>query len=770
MKNMVLGVALLIGTVQAEWSGQTRILQAAESRAFGAKPADASRGENDVVRVGAGGYLRTRPQPCKPLPDVVHKTASLKGPVITGQWWSSLLWQQKKFSQPLFAHPLAAACTESGLTLSYPGGRIYGNAAGIFGSSGGPEGDLKLGHSAAPTFQQADCDGYSDWFVSALFAKGKASLRVSLGHGSPFVYCLYSGGDPAVSFAHTPQVWSGTARDPVLGITAGGHHYGLFGSAGSTWSGLDGTTLINNARGKPYFAVALLPDNRPETLALFRKYAYNHVTDTQVAYRIDAGLARATYRPTIKAYEGQSSGTIFALYPHQWKYATSKLTDMTYGSVRGTMQVAVGESFATAVPIQGVLPMLPPQGVQDKSRMLGYLTAELAKIGRDDFADTYWEGKFLGRLATLSGIAEVTGDTEMQKTFVDEIKRRLENWFTATPGKAQPVFYYNAVWNSLIGSRPSYGSDSSLNDHHFHYGYFIRAAAEVARVDRVWAEKWGPMVNLLIRDIASSDRSDPMFPYLRCFDKYAGHSWASGDANFADGNNQESSSESMNAWYGMILWGQALGDTTIRDTGLFLYNTERTSVEEYWFDVSGTNYPQDYPNVALGMCWGGKGAFGTWFSGDIDCIHGINWLPFTPASVYMGRHPDYVKKNHDRIVEKRQGGSDYNNGWGDLVVMFYALSDPAAAARYIDAHPDCKLEGGNSHAFMYHWIYTLNNLGRNDAAVTADYPLVNVYQKGRTKTYAAYNYQATPLTVKFSDGVTLVAKPKSLTLAPRQQP
>ena len=66
----------------------------------------------------------------------------------------------------------------------------------------------------------------------------------------------------------------------------------------------------------------------------------------------------------------------------------------------------------------------------------------------------------------------------------------------------------------------------------------------------------------------------------------------------------------MNAWYGMILWGQATGDTLIRDTGLFLFNTERTAVEEYWFDVSGTNYPKDYPNVALGMCWGGKGALG----------------------------------------------------------------------------------------------------------------------------------------------------------------
>lgn len=751
VREMVLVVAVVSGAVHVMSGGQASVLLAGA--------------EGDVVRVGAGGYLRTRPQPCKALPDTVHKTENLKGPVVTGQWWSSLLWQQqKKFSQPLFAHPLAATCTESGFVVSYPGANIHGNPSGIFGEGVGKDGDLKLGHSAAQVFEQADCDGYSDWFVSVAFAAGRSGMRVSIGHGSPFVYGLYAGGNPTVSFPRPPQVWAGSAKDPVLGITSNGHHYGLFGPAGSTWTGLGGQTLTNEAGGKPYFSVALLPDNRPETLALFRKFAYSHVIDTKVDYRIEPGLVRSTYRPTVKAYEGQAAGTIFALYPHQWKYATSKLTDLTYGSVRGTMKVAAGDSFTTDVPIQGVLPMLPPQGVQDKARMLGYLKAEADKKPPAGFADTYWEGKFLGRLATLSGIAEVTGDAALQQTFVDEIKQRLENWFTAAPGKDQPVFYYNAVWSTLVGSRPSYGSDMPLNDHHFHYGYFIRAAAEVARVDRAWADKWGPMVNLVIRDIASSDRRDPMFPYLRCFDKYAGHSWASGDANFGDGNNQESSSESMNAWYGMILWGQATGDNAIRDTGLFLFNTERTAVEEYWFDVSGTNYPKDYPNVALGMVWGGKGAFGTWFSGDIDCIHGINWLPFTPASIYMGRVPAYVKKNHDRIVEKRKGGQDFGTGWGDLVVLFGALVDPAAAAKYIDANPGCKLEGGNSHAFMYHWIYTLNNLGRNDSGVTADYPLVNVYLKGGKKTYAVYHYQAAPLTVRFSDGKRVVAKPHALTI------
>ena len=38
------------------------------------------------------------------------------------------------------------------------------------------------------------------------------------------------------------------------------------------------------------------------------------------------------------------------------------------------------------------------------------------------------------------------------------------------------------------------------------------------------------MVDLLIRDANNYDRTDTRFPYLRDFDIYAGHDWASGHA------------------------------------------------------------------------------------------------------------------------------------------------------------------------------------------------------------------------------------------------
>ncbi len=715
----------------------------------------------EIVAAGAGSYSTVVPAGCKPLPEKIFRTNEVKGPTVTGQWWSSLLWQD--FSANLFPHPLGMVCSAEGLALSYPGSGLVGAESAIMGGGVTKDGDLKIGLTAGSLFKSAECGGYSDWFVTASFVAGEASLRTSFGHGSPFVYGTYAGGDPVLRCALAPRVWSGTSNDAVLGVTIRGNHYGLFGPTGSTWSGLDGTALTNKANGKSYISIALLPDDKPETLALFKRYAYSHVTDTQVAYEVVPGKVKATYQFTTKAWEGAEKGTIFSLYPHQWKYTSAKLTDMSYKSVRGEMKVGQGAEFMTEVPIQGVLPMFPVEGIKDKARMIGYLKAEAGKPPAN-FADTYWDGKLLGRLATLSGIAEMAGAPELQKVFVDELKRRLENWFTASPGETEPLFYYNSTWGAMIGSKASYGSDMPLNDHHFHYGYFIRAAGEIARLDPDWAKKWEPMVMLLIRDIASPSRSDAMFPYIRCFDKYAGHSWASGDANFADGNNQESSSESLNAWYGMMLWGEASGNKTVRDTGVALFNIERTAVEEYWFDVSDTNFPKDFPQVALGMIWGGKGAFATWFSGDIDCIHGINWLPFTPASIYMGRHPEYVKRNHDRIVEKRKEGKNYNNGWGDLVVMFNALNDPASASAYLEKTPDCSLEGGNTHAFMYHWIETLNGLGINDATVVADHPFTNVFTKNGVKTYAAYHFGNSPLNVTFSDGTKLVAKPKSLTV------
>jgi len=712
------------------------------------------------VRAGKGGYTLTPPAGMKLPPRTLYATANVTSKMPTNDWWSSLAWEP--FSSNHFAHPLAMRATKGGLRVSYPGPNIHAVAKHVMASF---RNELTLGHSAAGEFPDARVDGFDDWFVHVMQADGKRTMRTSYGHGSPFVYATYAGGGAKITFDAKPAVWSGGADSPTLGVTVSGKHYGLFAPAGSTWTGLDGRTFVNNARGKTYFSLAALPDNRPATLKLFASYAHNHVTSTQVAWRYvpARGTVETTFTFTTKAREGSGKGTLTALYPHQWQAAASdtRVLPHAYASVRGPMKLVAGSSFSTVMPFPGVLPALPDAGTLDKPRLVKYLAAAAAAKPKDP-ADTYWQGKELGVLTNLIPLAEQAGRKDLATQLRKALTGRLENWFTApgTQGKKERYFYYDKLWGTLIGQNPSYGSADQLNDHHFHYGYFISAEAEIARTDKAWAadSDWGAMVNLLIRDVCSPRQTtdDKLFPRLRCFDPYAGHGWASGGAKFADGNNQESCSEAMNCWTGIILWGMATGDDKLRDLGIYLYTTELAAINAYWFDVNDDLLPKAYEQTCAALVWGGKTDYATWFSGEPEHVHGIIMLPIQSGSLYLGLYPGYVKRNLACLAKLR--GSDRWKHWHDTLWMYEALADGDKALARFNAEPTKVPLHSRPHT--YHWIATLKALGQIDRTLTADCPTAMAFVKKGNRTYVAYNMTNKPITVRFSDGTTLATVPE----------
>jgi endoglucanase Acf2 len=602
--------------------------------------------------------------------------------------------------------------------------------------------------------------------VTVQFTEREKTLRVSYGHGSPFVFATTEGGAARLTLAKAPQIWSGDARKSALGVSINGRHYGLFAPAGAKWNGV-GSSVLSVESAKNYFSVATLPDAKPETLALFQKHAYAHVTGTRVEWSYDEKSATVTtqHKFTTQLYEGTESGTLFALYPHQWRNTAHPLLPLSYGSVRGAMKLGAGRGFTTTMKFPGVLPALPRTVNQDSTKMDALLQADFAKpvVALND---TYWSGKQLGKLATAIPLAEVHGLTARADELRRQLQGALETWFTATntsgKPKAKNLFYYNEKLGTLIGYPASYGSDTELNDHHFHYGYFLKAAAEIARHDPAWAgdARFGGILKLIIRDIVSPDQDDAMFPRLRCFDPYAGHSWASGHSRFADGNNNESSSEAMNAWCGIILLGQATGDRAWRDLGIYLFTTEMNAINEYWFNVHGDNFPASYPASVVTMVWGGKGANGTWFSADPQMVHGINFLPMHGGSLYLGLYPNYVEKNYGALV--KEFGSDQFKSWPDVSWMYRALSDAHDAARLFEAAPATqKIEDGNTRANTAHWTYALKQLGRPERSVTADHPIYAVFQNGPIRCYTAYNFHTEPRVVNFSDGQMLTVPGRS---------
>ena len=150
------------------------------------------------------------------------------------------------------------------------------------------------------------------------------------------------------------------------------------------------------------------------------------------------------------------------------------------------------------------------------------------------------------------------------------------------------------------------------------------------------------MVGMLVRDAASTDRNDPMFPYLRSFSPYAGHCWANGFATIGIGNDQESTSESMQFNCSLIHWGALTGNKAVRDLGICLYTIERSATEEYWFNVNGavaSNGKALYSRI-----FGNAHDSDNFWGAAIEGSYGIQIYPVHAGSFYLVNHPDYARK------------------------------------------------------------------------------------------------------------------------------
>ncbi len=789
------------------------------------------------VAVGSGSYLTgwdSRIDAAIPdnrdVQTTKHITSNLANqPMPTNSWWSSILWAgvndpwqdwgTRGSHNVSYAHPFAIKPEINGVRLYSPRFEDFWAIDYAFvGTMPAPatqwvngveqpmhdtvyfkELDFVLGNTAASGNFTAKVHDYSDWFVTTRMEAGAGAMDVTFGHGSPYVFANYTNGNPTIRFAthatapvaaKTPEVWSGNSSSAVIGFSVQGRDYAAFAPAGTTWTGLGTSAFTANLpSGKKYFSVAALPNRA--ALPLMSKYAYNHVTGSQVSwnYRASDSTLLSTYAVTTNNYsESTGTGTLMGLYPHQWRQLSSgaSLTGDSYFTPRGSMKLAEGSGFTTATKFKGVIPAMPAlTDTADKTRLSGLID----NVRSETFThrDTYYTGKRLGKVATLIPLAQQVGNTAAETQFRNELKWRLEGWLKADviddlePSPfAKNLFYYNSNWGTMLGIDGSFGSLKELNDHHFHYGYFVRAAAEVARTDKNWAQpqQFGGMIELLMRDYGNWERprnaatstTGKMFPFLRNFDIYAGHSWASGHARFGAGNNNESSSEAMNAWTAMILWGEETGNTAVRDAGIFLYTTEMTAIQEYWNNVHGTNYHPTYTKPMASLVWGGKTDYATWFSGLPEAMHGIILLPIQSGSLYLGQYPEYAKTNFDFMAN----GRTMFSMWDAIFYAYQAVYDPVAALTNFNANegrmrgsvsgPASFTEEGNSLANTFAWIKTFHRFGRIDNDVVAtNHATFAVFRKGTDRTYVVYNPSAiNAKNVTFNDGTSVMVSPGEL--------
>ncbi|MDP6986605.1 MAG: glycosyl hydrolase [Phycisphaerales bacterium] len=703
-----------------------------------------------AIPVGSGSYQAAIPAAQRGPSDTSGEavtprlTDGFAGPPPTNSWWSSLIWERHPgnvYGQPIHAHPLSMQAATEGLYLGHVVSPSVWDRGYEYSFSGGTAAlTLGMDGMAASEVQVA---GSGDWTVVAQWDDGVRTMRTTIGRGLPIVLAECQGGDPIV-YCGGGTIHFQSSQAVVL--EKNGQYWGAFAPTGFTWT-QEGD--LWRCSGAPAVSVGILPDGDADTITRFSQSALIAVRDTRVSWtwEPDTRTVRATYDFVTEPLSAGSSDVLCCLYRHQWLHSDVALTGDTYPSARGTMKLAATHSFDVVFPVPAVLPNLPMVDSIDASTAGGYLNESVGDGAASYISDTYWGGKSLGRTSQLALIADATSDLITRDQLVADLKSGLEEWFSAD-GSAE--FAYDSTWGTLIGYPASYGADTELNDHHFHYGYFVWAAAVVARFDPSWAEEsaWGGMVELLIRDAANWQRSDERFCFLRHFEPYVCHSYAAGHAGFAAGNNQESSSEAINFATGCLMWGETTGRDDIRDLGLFLLAAESAAVEQYWFDVDEQVFPSGMPRDLAGIVWDAGASYSTWWTANVEEIHGINMLPITGGSLYLGRRADAVSRLWQYFLQENPGEPTV---WHDILWSYQALADPAAALNSF-LTTSYTPEGGDSKARTYWWLAALNGLGQIDATVGGDAPLSAVFLDDTTRTYAAHNMSAADKEVAFTDG------------------
>lgn len=738
------------------------------------------------------------------LPPTTDGMLQVPGRAIpTNDWWTDVI--NNRFSGSLWSYPAMLRTSEEGVEINYPS----------YWADAGKEIKSRSSISVSASAYRAEAAIARDWHdwdvvIAMPDVEGKGEMVVTAAHGSPFTWIEFNGLTPEMQFSATPTLYG--EGNGYVGVKIGDDHYGIYCPEWSRPT-LNGEGMMTFAQGTPWVVVALL---RGESeLGTFVRYATSIPRDTRVEWAYQESTATVNMRWCVDAEnlrdKGASAPVLQGFLPHAYKYA---LAGSTFGFIdqngiltpRGTMLYGASESgvFTYGYRFTGMLPAYaaPDGSVDDKFKadVLRKLTSDYASKGTFG-GDTYWGGKGLVQMAMNMSFAKQAGEDEIYEQSKSRLKEGMIDWLTYTPGEDTKFFSYYPRWGAMLGFDVSYDSDA-FNDHHFHYGYFTYAAALLCMEDKHFAAEYGEILTLIAKDYANWDRTDGRFPFMRTLDPWCGHSWAGGlgDHGNDNGNGQESSSEAMQSWGGLYLLGVALDNREMRDAGIWGWSTEARATREYWYDVDAprpanaggrkvwagkgdrkgnydyTQYPYAYNSNITGKGIG----WWTWFGGDPLFMHGIQWMPISPALDYLSWDTDFVAWAFDDMLSGANStyshswfdntyNSDNNerieplalNDWGNVALSYMQRFDPAGASDIFDQALSRGLHIATSVSTSHISYFVIHNhltYGDPDFTVYADIPTAQMTRRNGVPYYMVYNPDAADRVVRFYDSSNALIK------------
>ncbi|WP_062303155.1 glycosyl hydrolase [Demequina subtropica] len=507
-------------------------------------------------------------------------------------------------------------------------------------------------------------------------------VDVVLAQGVPVIGFTAAGGTEA-----TLSVAFVDAGDGVATATVGETAYGLALDGGS----VDGTSLSLDPGGTAQlFAV---PDGGDA--AAFAAALGPLARGADASFTLDdAATTTVTYadEPTVVAVPAdRAEGLECALG--------------TYATIHGTYSVCAAAEASWDVSLVEPSASLDLSGITDPEReAIAEALAADADAALELPADTYFGSKALYRLANLVQVADALGEDEVAARLQRSLAEQLDLWGEADgcAARAERCFTYDPTLRGVVGLATAFGSEQ-FNDHHFHYGYLLYAAAVAGARDSELAERIAPVMDLVAEDIAAPGTSEA-FPVRRAFDPVAGHSWASGISPFADGNNQESSSEAVLAWNAVALWAAVTDDDALGDSARWMLSAESEAATRLWLAPDLSEFPE-FAHGIVAIEWGAKRDYATWFSAEPAAMLGIQIIPGQPAA--MDPLAAVPAESIVAAVDEAWGDANLPAMFADYLLMYRALAGDEERAEAWEAAislPDDAIDDGDTRTWLLAWI------------------------------------------------------------------
>lgn len=642
-----------------------------------------------------------------PDPSLFFSPHLLSSPLPTNSFFQNFVL--KNGDQPEYIHPYLIKSSLSSLSLCYPS--QFSNSSFVC-QIFNPDITISTLHNPDPNSSHI-VSSFDD--LSLTLDLPTSNLKFFLVRGSPYLTCVTTRSiSLSISTIHAILECSSNTSLTKYTIKLNNNQTWLLYTSSPITLSHNDVSSITSGEFCGIVRIGILPDSNPRYEPILDQFSH--------CYPVSGKAMIA--KPFVFEYKWEKKGwgdLLMLAHPLHLQLLSkndcqvSILGEFKYKSIDGDLVGVVADSWVLKTDSIS-LTWHSISGVKEDSypELIDALKKDVAALNSTPISTSscYSYGKLIARAARLALIAEEVCCAEVIPDITKFLKGAIEPWLDGT--FVENGFVYEEKWGGIVTKQGLLDSGADFgfgiyNNHHYQLGYFLYAISVLAKIDLSWGRKYKPQAYSLMADFMNLGRKEnSKYPRLRCFDMWTLHSWAGGLTEFADGRNQESASEAINAYYSLALMGLAYGDTHLVSASSTLVAMEIHSAQTWWH-VKEENgfYSQDFikENRLVGVLWANKRDSGLWFgpSDWRECRVEIQVLPLLPITENLFSDSGFAKELVKWVTPSLgRGGS--GEGWKGFVYALQGVYDKEGALcniRNLRGFDD-----GNSISNLLWWVHS----------------------------------------------------------------